>query len=221
MNKLPYTGKQILEAARAAGKLTVEQVKKLEQGLLKATYKELYHRAQIANQGSETGVALFNEVVMPEFGLTNLDQGCKTKEDYVIIGIKGRLASITNDGDGVLQVADLKAMSYENLVLAIGGNTVVAPSLILNSQFKLNIDDVEETEFSARNFFVAGNSKEYISASTDDAIMMPDGLKIVQRGATLKPVLYLPKGLLLSNPAAGAGSTQYAWETTYIGFKIH
>lgn len=220
MKKLPMSGLQLLDAAASAGKLSVEQVALLKDGKLKAQYFEFIHRAQIANTGSGTGVALYDLEAEKQFGLSSLDKGCKLPEDFALIATKGRVAVLADDADGVITAAQIKALNFDNLTLVVGGTTERLPAVLLNAGFKLVINDVEESKYAAKNYFLNANSKQYIESSLEDAIEMPDGVKILTKGTTLTPVLELPVGVPLSATATGAGSKQYAWETTYIGFRI-
>lgn len=220
MKSLPMTGTELLAAALAAGKLTQDQIALYKAGKLKAQYYEVSHRAQIANSGTATGVAVYDLSAEKDFGVSGLDKGCKLPEDFALIATKARVGVIADDADGILTAAQIKAMSFDNLSLVIGGTTERLPAALLNSGFKLVIDDVEEAKYAAKNYMLQGNSKEYIEASTDDAIAIPDGIKILPKGTTLTPVLELPTGVLLSATAIGVGSKQYVWETVYIGFRL-
>ncbi len=220
MKSLPISGDQLLKAAYAANKLTADQKAAYEAGKLKAQYFEFAHRAQVANTGTGTGVALFDLAAEKDFGLSDLDKGCKLPEDFALIATKARVGVLADDADGVVTAAQIKAMSFDNLVLALGGTTERVPATLLNSRFILNINEVDKAKYSAKNYFLGGNSKEYIEGSMEDAIAVPDGVEIIAKGSTLTPKLELPIGVPLSTPASGAGSKQYVWETLYIGFRL-
>jgi hypothetical protein len=220
MRQSPLTGPAVLEAAAKAKKLNANQTAQFAAGKLTAQYFELYHRVQLANTGSTPGVALFDLTVDPAYGLTNLDKGCKTPEDFIMVAVKSRVAVIADDADGLLTAVQIKTMSFDNLILDTGLTTKRIPDLISNSGFVLNVKDADISTFSAKNFFIQGNRKEYLDSSLDDAISLPDGLKILEKGDALKPKLLMPENIALSATAIGAGSKQYVWETIYIGYKL-
>lgn len=220
MKSLPISGDQLLKAAYAANKLSANQKELYDAGKLRAQYFELAHRAQISNSGSAEGVALYNVAAEKDFGVSDLDKGCKIPEDFALIATKARIGVLAEDADGVVTADNIKTMSFDNLLLALGGATERVPAAILNSRFILKINDSEKAKYSAKNYFLGGNGKEYIEGSTDDAIAVPDGVEIITKGSTLTPKLELPVGVNLSTPALGAGSKQYVWETVYIGFRI-
>ena len=219
MKTTPFTGAQLLDAAAKNGKLNQNQLAKLNQKSLKATYLELYHRVQVSNQASSTGAALFDVNAIPAYGLTNLEQNCKVPDDFVLIAVKSRVAVVADDVDGVITSAQIKAATYTNLVHKLD-NSQRLPDLLLNSEFILNVKGDDVSRFSAKNFFIDGNRKDYIESSMEDSIMLPDGLQVLSKGDQLLPKILLPENIMLSNPATGAGSKQYIWETVYIGYKI-
>lgn len=219
MKNTPFTGAQVLKAAYEQGKLNANQRAAYEQKKLKAQFFELYHRAQIANQASSTGAALYDLNAMPSFGLTNLDQNCKLPEDYIMIAVKGRIAVIAEDADGVITSAQIKAASFSNLISKLD-NTQRIPDLIANSEFVLNLKGDDVSRFSAKNFFIDGNRKDYIESSIEDAVNLPDGMLVLSKGESALPKILLPENIALSTPANGAGSKQYIWETVYIGFRL-
>lgn len=220
MKRLPISGEQLLASAYAANKLTADQKAAYEAKKLKAEYFEFAHRAQVANSGTGTGVALFDLAAEKEFGLSDLDKGCKIPEDFALVATKARVGVLADDADGVVTAAQIKAMNFENTILTLGGTTERLPATLLNGRFILNINEADKAKYAAKNYFLGGNSKEYIEGSTEDAIEVPNGIEIIAKGTTLTPKLELPIGVPLSTPASGAGSKQYVWETVYIGFRL-
>ena len=227
MKKSEISGNELLAMLAKSGVLTSDQVAALNSNRLRAVKRELYHRATVANVGSQTGVALYDIDLETGFGVTNLKKGSRVPFDFVILGLKGKIASIVNAEADALTPAEIKAATFDNLIYNFSSTITEAgakkrvPELILNSEFKFSVDANEQCSFIARNFFLNAREKRQIEGGSDDILDLPNSFTYVEKDKQLLPTLNLPVGITIPNTnVAQAGNLSYVWETIYVGYEI-
>lgn len=214
-------GKQIVDMAAQAGKLSADQKNAWEQKKLVAKAVSYIQRVYIPNQGTANGIPLYNDLSPKAIGLNSLELNCKMPEAAIITGFRANVAVLAASANQAAITNEvIKAADFNNLTLNLGLTTVRIPSLLSASQFQLDIRGNTSCTIPVKDFLVLGNQKNYAEASEEDVVDLPNGLEVLKQNDTLKPLLLMPEGSLLSDPAFGVGSKQYLWETIYLGYSL-
>lgn len=222
MSQKRIPARELAAMLLAAGALNADQTVSAKNGNLAITYDEIYQRAWISNSGSNEGVSAYDLTAEKDYGIQNLAKGCKLEDDFVITHIRTRIAKVTvASGTVTKDAATLKQANFSNLLQIAGANqTANLPQALVNSEWNCKIDSAKQFGMMLKNFFSNNNRKEYIEASLNDCVEVPNSIIFAKKGKTLTPVIYLPLGVTLPTTDTSITDIGYAVETTYLGFRI-